>query len=62
MTDKLRINARRLRKDLEDLARIGGTPEGGVSRPALSADERRGRKWLIQKLRAAGLKTRVDGA
>ncbi len=62
MTDKLRINARRLRKDLEDLARIGGTPEGGVSRPVFSADEKRGRKWLIQKLRAAGLKTRVDGA
>ena len=34
MTANLRINAKRIRKDLEDLARIGRTIEGGVHRPA----------------------------
>ncbi|MFQ5912012.1 MAG: Zn-dependent hydrolase [Nitrospinota bacterium] len=62
MTEKLRIRFPRLRKDLEDLARIGATPDRGVSRPALSPEEGRGRKWLIGRLKAAGLKTRVDGA
>jgi N-carbamoyl-L-amino-acid hydrolase len=62
MIDNLRINQPRLRKDLEDLARIGATSDGGVSRPALSRDDGRGRKWLIAKLKSAGLKPRVDGA
>ena len=61
MTANLRINAKRIRKDLEDLAGIGKTPDGGVHRPAFSPDEVRARKWLIAKLKAAGLKTRVDG-
>ncbi len=62
MTANLRINAKRIRKDLEDLARIGRTAEGGVHRPAFSPNELRARKWLLSRLKAAGLKTRVDGA
>ncbi|HJM42256.1 MAG TPA: Zn-dependent hydrolase [Nitrospinota bacterium] len=62
MTASLRINAKRIRKDLEDLAKIGKTPDGGVHRPVFSPDERRARKWLIARLKAAGLKTRLDGA
>lgn len=62
MTENPRIHLPRLRKDLEDLARIGRTAHGGVSRPALSPADAQGRKWLLRRLEAAGLRARVDGA
>ena len=62
MTANLRINSKRIRKDLEDLARVGRTAEGGVHRPAFSPNELKARKGLLRRLNSAGLKTRVDGA
>src|SRR5512140_2253580 len=58
----LRINASRLRADFESLSRIGAAPEGGVSRPALSPADLEGRAWLRERITAAGLELRQDGA
>lgn len=43
------------------LARIGGTPDGGVDRPALSALEIEARAQLVAWGRAIGLKPYTDG-
>ena len=58
----LRVDADRLRARFDALAAIGGTPDGGVHRPALSADHLRARQWFLDEARAIGLQTRVDGA
>ena len=40
-SDKLRINGKRLQSTLEEMAKIGGTPGGGVTRLALSEEDKR---------------------
>jgi len=62
MTDDLRINGERLISDLRDLAEIGGTPDGGVNRPALSDADLAARDWFAQRATEAGLEVRRDGA
>jgi N-carbamoyl-L-amino-acid hydrolase len=59
---KLQINADRLSADFEELAAIGGTPEKGVNRLALSPEDLRARAWFADKLDAAGLIVRDDDA
>ena len=58
----LRVNADRLQERFDALATIGGTPDGGVHRPALSVDHLRARRWFLDEARAIGLQTRIDGA
>ncbi|PJF26296.1 MAG: Zn-dependent hydrolase, partial [Phototrophicales bacterium] len=58
----LQINADRLRADFEELAAIGGTPENGVNRLALSPEDIQARSWFADKLDAAGLVVRDDDA
>lgn len=58
----LHVNAPRLLADLAALARIGATPEGGVSRPALSPADLEGRAWFRRQVEAAGLTFHQDGA
>ena len=58
----LTINRERFLQDLDDLARIGATAEGGVSRPALSAEDVAGRNWYKEKVVEAGLEFHSDGA
>ena len=58
----LRINESRLLEDLEALAKIGGTPDGGVSRPAMSPADVAGREWFRGRVEAAGLQFRGDSA
>jgi N-carbamoyl-L-amino-acid hydrolase len=58
----LTINLPRLRKDVEDLARIGTDPLGGVTRPSFSPADLEARDWLRERIEAAGLAYRVDGA
>jgi N-carbamoyl-L-amino-acid hydrolase len=58
----LPINAQRLLDDLQALAQIGATPDGGVSRPALSPADVQGRNWFRARIEAAGLDVRSDGA
>jgi len=52
---QLRINAERLRNDLDELAQIGQTDEGGITRLALSQDDVRARNWFANQIEEAGL-------
>lgn len=56
----LSINGARLWDSLMLLAEIGATPAGGVRRLALTEEDRRGRDWLIEQGRAAGLVSSID--
>ncbi len=58
----LRIDGERLRRDLEDLGRIGRDENGGVSRPSFSPADLEARAWLRKKIEEAGLCYRQDGA
>ena len=57
-----RVSLPRLRGRIEALARFGGLPGGGVTRPAWSPAYEEARAWLIAEMRAAGLATWVDAA
>ena len=56
----LRIDADRLHASLRDLAAIGATAGGGVTRLALTDEDRAGRDRLVSWLRDAGLTVRID--
>jgi N-carbamoyl-L-amino-acid hydrolase len=56
------ISVSRLRSRLETLARFGGLPGGGVTRPAWSPAYEEARAWLLSEMRAAGLTAWVDAA
>ena len=57
----LTINSSRLNRALEDLGRIGDTPEG-MQRIAFSPEDVAGREYTISLMRSAGLETRIDTA
>lgn len=59
-TMTLKINAERLRRDLDELAQIGETIEGGVSRLALSNEDLEARAWFASRIEEAGLVVRDD--
>lgn len=52
----------RLRRDLEELGRIGRDERGGVSRPSFSPADFEARAWLKARIEQAGLCYREDGA
>jgi len=56
----MRINRERLAKSMEELGRIGETPRGGLTRLALTDDDKRGRDLLVEWMRAAGLRVTID--
>ncbi len=56
----MRVNAQRLHDRLRDLAQVGATDGGGVTRLALTDEDRAGRDLLVSWLRAAGLSVRID--
>jgi beta-ureidopropionase / N-carbamoyl-L-amino-acid hydrolase len=56
----MRINRSRLNESMETLGRIGETPNGGLTRLALSDHDRRGRDLLAEWMRQAGLEVRID--
>ncbi|MCB9456411.1 MAG: Zn-dependent hydrolase [Anaerolineaceae bacterium] len=58
----LTINETRFLNDLDALAQIGSTGDGGVSRPALSPQDVAGRDWFRQKVITEGFIFRQDGA
>ena len=58
----IRIDPGRLRKDIEDLGRIGREEGGGISRPSFSPADREAREWFKDRLETAGLVYRRDGA
>jgi N-carbamoyl-L-amino-acid hydrolase len=55
-----RINGDRLLHRLHDLAQIGGTSGGGVTRLTLTDEDRAGRDQLAAWMRAARLDVRID--
>jgi len=56
----VRVNSQRLHDDLSRLAEIGATPGGGVTRLALSDEDKAARDLLRSWLEDAGLAVRVD--
>jgi beta-ureidopropionase / N-carbamoyl-L-amino-acid hydrolase len=56
----LRTNGDRLKASLLEMAKIGATPAGGVSRPALSDADREGRDLFVSWLKEADLAVRID--
>lgn len=59
-TNRLLINDSRLLDSLQDLARIGATPEGGSCRLALTEDDRLGRDWIVARMNSLGMSVVVD--
>lgn len=60
MNEALTVNAARLQKYLERMARFGATAGGGVTRIALSDEDRDGRLQLRKWFEAAGCEVRID--
>jgi N-carbamoyl-L-amino-acid hydrolase len=58
----LKIDIDRLKRDLEELGRIGRDEGGGVTRPSFSTPDLEARAWLKTRIEAAGLAYRADGA
>src|SRR5574341_1626440 len=58
----LRINFARLKRDLEELGSLGRSPQGGVSRPSFSDADMQARRWLTDRITAAGMEARMDAA
>jgi len=56
----MRIDRKRLEQSLEELGRIGATERGGLTRPALSDEDKRGRDLLVRWMREAALRVTVD--
>jgi len=56
----LRIDGNRLRRSLEEMARIGATPAGGVHRLTLSDEDRQARDLLSKWMQEIDLKVTID--
>ena len=50
----------RLEKTMTDMGRIGETPRGGLTRVALTDEDKRGRDQMVAWMREAGLAVTVD--
>ncbi|MFQ5994125.1 MAG: Zn-dependent hydrolase [Acidiferrobacterales bacterium] len=57
---ELRTNGARLRADIQELACIGRTPEGALTRHAFSPAYEQARKWLKDRMHEAGMTVRDD--
>nr|WP_314528216.1 Zn-dependent hydrolase [uncultured Pseudomonas sp.] len=60
MSKLARVSGERLWASLMEMAQIGATEKGGVSRLALTDEDRRGRDLFVQWCEAAGCSIRVD--
>jgi N-carbamoyl-L-amino-acid hydrolase len=56
----MRIDRRRLEQSIEELGRIGETARGGLTRLALTDEDRRARDRMMTWMREAGLTVTVD--
>ncbi|MGH7354811.1 MAG: Zn-dependent hydrolase [Candidatus Rokuibacteriota bacterium] len=56
----MKINRQRLEGSILELGRIGETPRGGLTRLALTDDDKRARDQMVRWMRAAGLRVSVD--
>jgi N-carbamoyl-L-amino-acid hydrolase len=57
---RLRINGARLRASLEEMAKIGATPGGGVQRLTLSDEDKRARDLFVKWLKEIDLAVTID--
>src|SRR5690606_2559863 len=56
-------NIERIENDLYELRKFGFNPEDrGIYRPGLTEIDMQSRRWLMDRFRANGLETRMDGA
>jgi beta-ureidopropionase / N-carbamoyl-L-amino-acid hydrolase len=60
-TQDLRIDANRLAARIDALGGVGAIPGGGVSRLALTGEDRDGRDRVVGWMRELGLEVRIDG-
>jgi N-carbamoyl-L-amino-acid hydrolase len=56
----MRIDRKRLEQSIEELGRIGATARGGLTRLALTDEDKRGRDWMVARMKEAGLRVSVD--
>jgi N-carbamoyl-L-amino-acid hydrolase len=56
----MRIDRARLEQSIHELGKIGETPRGGLTRVALTEEDRRGRDLMVRWMREAGLSVTVD--
>ncbi|HSE02714.1 MAG TPA: M20 family metallo-hydrolase [Methylomirabilota bacterium] len=56
----MRVNRTRLAESMDTLGRIGETARGGLTRVALTDEDRRGRDLLVRWMKEAGLAVTVD--
>src|SRR3989441_8848830 len=54
------IDRKRLEQSIDELGRIGETPRGGLTRLALTDEDKRGRDLMVRWMREAGLRVSVD--
>jgi N-carbamoyl-L-amino-acid hydrolase len=56
----MRIDRARLERSITELGKIGETPRGGLTRLALTDEDKRGRDLVVRWMREAGLRVTVD--
>src|SRR2546428_1455834 len=54
------IDRKRPERSIDDLGRIGEPPRRGLTGLALTEEHRRGREWMVARMREAGLRVTVD--
>jgi len=54
------IDRKRLEQSIDELGRIGATPRGGLTRVALTDEDKRGRDLMVRWMRDAGLRVSID--
>src|SRR5437899_11025598 len=56
----MNVDKKRREQSIEELGRIGQTPRGGLTRLALTDEDKRGRDWMVARMRETGLTITVD--
>jgi N-carbamoyl-L-amino-acid hydrolase len=56
----LRVNGKRLRSTLEEMAKIGATPDGGVQRLTLTDEDKRARDLFVKWLKEIDCEITID--
>jgi beta-ureidopropionase / N-carbamoyl-L-amino-acid hydrolase len=62
LTSQFRVNSHRLKVDFDDLAKIGLSDKGRITRPAFSPAYQAARAWFQEKISLAEFGFLVDGA
>ena len=57
---ELRVNGKRLQRSLEEMAKIGATPGGGVQRLTLSDEDKQARDLFVKWLKELDLEITID--